>query len=125
MNNSRWNVRLRFFKVSCLCIFSVISSVGCGGKSLSKAQVDRIKLGQSVTEVEEILGKGNAVDAGETDRLVKSSLEPSQSGAQAGGKIEIDSSELRGVRWGNEKKSVTVIFRNDRVFRVFPQGLEK
>ena len=29
---------------------------------------------------------------------------------------------MRGVRWGDEKKSITVIYTGDRVSRVFKQG---
>jgi hypothetical protein len=91
---------------------------GCGG-SLSKAQVDRIRLGMTVAEVEGILGKGKSVESGEVKRLVQESM------GEDGPKVEIDSSEMRGIRWGDDKKSVTVIFRSDKVFRVFPKGLDK
>lgn len=93
---------------------------GCGG-SLSKAQVDRVRLGMTVTEVEDLLGKGKPAPNSETENLVQTSL----SGDGGGAKIEIDYAELRGIRWGDEKRSVTVVFRNDKVFRVFPQGLDK
>jgi hypothetical protein len=70
----------------------------------------------SVADVEDILGKGNNVDSGEVDKLVKSS--------DAAAKAPVDTSDLRGVKWGDEKKSITVIYKNEKVFRVFSQGLQ-
>ena len=100
------------------CLLVMFALTGCGG-SLSKAQVDRIRLGMTVAEVEGILGKGKSVESGEVKRLVQESM------GEDGPKVEIDSSEMRGIRWGDDKKSVTVIFRSDKVFRVFPKGLDK
>jgi len=113
---------MRFSATSLTLIVLFLS--GCVGRTIDKTQVNRIKLGMSVIEVEEILGKGKVVDAAEVERLVKSSLEPADAppGAKPP-KVEIDFSELRGIRWGSDKKSATVIFRNERVFRVFSQGL--
>jgi hypothetical protein len=100
------------------CLFLLLAVTGCGG-SLSKAQVDRIRLHMTLAEVEAILGKGKSVESGEVRQLLQSP------GGEEGPKVEIDPSELRGIRWGDDKKSVTVIFRSDRVFRVFPKGLDK
>jgi hypothetical protein len=109
-----------FLFVACILLFCT----GCGGPSYTKAQFDRIKLGMSVSDVEEILGKGKVIDPGEVESLVKKSLEPAQNPAgEDSPKIEIDFSELRGIRWGNEKKNISVVFRNERVFRAFSQGL--
>ena len=104
--------RLFFF------ILPVFWLTGCG-PSLSKAQVDRILLGMTVAEVEDSLGKGKSLESGEVQRLVQASV------AESGAKVSIDQLDLRGIRWGDDKKHVTVIFNNGRVFRVFPQGLDK
>jgi hypothetical protein len=100
-----------------LIAVALLIATGCS-RSLSKAQVDRVKLGMTVAEVEDILGKGNPVDASEVEKLVKAPA-PSDGGP----KIQFDAGDLRGVKWGDDKKSVTVIYKNDKVFRVFPQGL--
>lgn len=103
-------------------VLSMLFTAGCG-TSVTRAQFDRIKLAMSVTEVEEILGKGKPIDTSEVEKLVKSSLEPAGQRQVAGMNPELDYSEVRGVQWGNEKKNITVIYKNDRVFRVFSQGL--
>ncbi len=103
-----------------LCTFFLTLLTGCGG-SLSKAQVDRIRIGMKASEVEDILGKGKSVEGSEVQKLLQSSMPVEGQGPKA----EMDASELRGLHWGDNKKSVTVIFRGDRVFRVFPQGLDK
>ena len=105
-----------------LLLSSLFLLTGCVRPSVNKTQADRIKLGQSVGEVEEILGKGKVVEPGEVERVVKSSLEASAGGSDLP-RIELDYSELRGIRWGSEKKSIVVVFRNDRVFRIFTEGL--
>lgn len=96
----------------------LLLATGCGG-SISKAQVDRIRLHMTLAEVEAIMGKGTSVNSGEVNKLLESSAGPD------GPKVEIDPSELRGLRWGDDKKSVTVVFRSDKVYRVFPKGLDK
>jgi hypothetical protein len=101
-----------------LCIGLLFALTGCGG-SLSKAQVDRIKLGMTVADVEGILGKGKSVESGEVKQLLQSSA------GEEGAKVEFDMSEFRGIRWGDDKKSVVVVFRGDRVFRRFPKGFDK
>lgn len=114
----RFQSPLLAFSLSPLLFLCALQLTGCS-QSLSKAQVDRVRLGLTVTEVEDILGKGKTVDKSEVLSLVQSSM-PAD-----GKKVEIDPTELRGMRWGDDKKSVVVIFRNDKVFRVFPKGLEK
>jgi hypothetical protein len=110
---------LRFFLSPHLFFFLFALFIcGCGG-SLSKAQVDRIRLHMTLAEVEAILGKGKPVESGEVRQLLQSSS------AEEDPKAEFDPSELRGIRWGDDKKSVTVIFRSDRAIRVFPKGFDK
>jgi hypothetical protein len=101
-----------------LIAFVLLIATGCS-RSLSKAQVDRVKLGMTVADVEDILGKGNPIDAGEVEKLAKG---PAPA-ATTGPKVEFDSSEMRGMKWGDDKKSVTVIYKNDKVYRIFSQGL--
>jgi hypothetical protein len=108
----------RRFCLVCALALVLLTATGCG-RSVSKAQADRVKLGMTPTDVEDILGKGKAIDPAETERLLKTSL-PDQAG---GPKVEIDPADLRGVRWGDDKKWVTVIYKNEKVFRVFTQGL--
>ncbi len=95
---------------------------GCTAASISKAQFDRLRLGMTPAEVEDILGKGNAIESGEVDRLMKESV--ASAGAEGGPAAKpIEYDDLRGVRWGSGKKQITVVYRNDRLFRVFQQGL--
>jgi hypothetical protein len=100
--------------------FLLMSSEGCGsgGASVSKSQYERLKLGYTSSDVEEILGKGKDLDTAEVDRLLKESLPGSDNPAAP--RIPGD---FRGVRWGTEKKNITVLFQNDKLFRAFQQGL--
>lgn len=114
--------RTRFvLMVALLC--GAIALPGCGGASVNKAQYDRLKLGMTATDVDEILGKGKPVEAAEAERLVKESLTASGQAGGAAPKIDIDLTDVRGMRWGSDKKNITVIFKNDRLFRAFQQGL--
>jgi hypothetical protein len=102
--------------------FPLLSSAGCGGgASVSKSQYDRLKLGYTSSEVEEILGKGKDLDAAEVDRVLKESLPGFDDPALQ--KNKPSAGDFRGVRWGTEKKNITVIFQNDKLFRRFQQGL--
>ncbi len=101
--------------------FLLLSSVGCGsGASVSRAQYDRLKLGYASSDVEAILGKGKDLDAAEVDRLLKESLPASDDPAAPKKPSPVD---FRGVRWGTEKKNITVLYQNDKLFRAFQQGL--
>ena len=108
-----------------VALFFLLVGSGCRASSVNKAQFDRMRLGMTPAEVEDILGKGTAVDAAEAQRLIKESMTPVDPAADGGGlsAFQIDVSELRGLRFGSEKKFITVIFRNDRLFRIFQQGL--
>jgi hypothetical protein len=123
MGHGRSN-RFRLF-VGHLAILFLLSVSGCGGQTVTKAQADRIKAGYSVSEVENILGKGKVLASNEVERLVKASFEAGAAGQDSGAasKIAMDFSDLRGIKWGSEKKYITVVFQNGRVFRVFTQGL--
>jgi len=98
-------------------------STGCGA-SIHKYQYDRLKLGMTVAEVEEVLGKGKPLDKSEVERLLQDNLKPAgQAEGVPAPKIEMDRGEYRGVRWGSEKKQITIIYQNERLFRLFQQGL--
>lgn len=94
---------------------------GCGSNSVNKSQYDRLRLGMTPREAEEILGNGKAIDGSEAERLVKESLGPSEAAPDEA--PQIDASELRGMRWGSGSKNITIIYRNDRLFRAFQNGL--
>jgi hypothetical protein len=99
----------------------LLCAPGCGSTSVNKSQYDRLRLGMTQREVEDILGNGKAIEASEAERLVKDSLgAPDSEPDQA---PDIDASELRGMRWGSDSKNITVIYRNDRLFRAFHTGL--
>jgi hypothetical protein len=109
-----------------LAILVAFSFVGCGGAGLNKAQIERLKMGMTPAEVEGMLGKGNAISAEEVAKIVNESGANSDLNTPAPGDaappVQFDMSEFRGVRWGGDKKNVTVIFRNDQAFRVIPVG---
>ena len=100
---------------------------GCG-KSLNEADVSRLKVGMTSQEVEAILGKGGKeISSDEVTTLMREALTPK---AGPDGKpptnmpkVELpDLTGARGVRWGDDKKSVTVIFVGGRVTRIFKKG---
>ncbi|MCE9529969.1 MAG: hypothetical protein K8T89_02330 [Planctomycetes bacterium] len=61
----------------------------------------------------------------EVKRLVKESTAPSPGVDENTPivKINPDSADFRGVRWGKEKKNIVVIYQNERLFRAFRHGL--
>lgn len=101
--------------------FVLLISSGCGG-SVGDLQFRKLKAGQTVSEVEAVLGKdGKDIPDSEVTALVKDALMPKIEGK--GPKLEMpDMSGARGVRWGDDKKSITVIFVNDRASRIFKKG---
>ena len=105
--------------------FSLIA--GCG-KSFNEADVSRLKVGMTSQEVEAILGKGGKeVSSEEVATLIREALTPKagpESKPPTGSpKVELpDLSAARGVRWGDDKKSVTVVFTGNRVTRIFKKG---
>jgi hypothetical protein len=101
---------------------------GCGN-SLDQNKSERLKVGMSPQEVEAILGKGGKeISADELASLMRDALTP-KAGPDVKGssklpKLELpDLSGARGFRWGDEKKSVTVVYIGDRVNRIFKKGL--
>jgi hypothetical protein len=105
----------------CFVLLPLLVLAGCGSMAVDKAQYDRLRLGMTPIEVENILGKGKAVAADDVNRLVKETLGTVGGGDQPEG--QIDYGEFRAVRWGSDKKNITVVYRHDRLFRAFQQGL--
>jgi hypothetical protein len=91
---------------------------GCGSSSVTQEKFERLKIGMSSQEVQAILGKGGKdVPAEEVSKMLSEAL-----GAKGGGKIDVPNSGAKGVRWGDDKKSITVIYVGDRVSRIFKKG---
>jgi len=104
-----------------------LALAGCG-KSFNEADVSRLKVGMTSQEVEGILGKGGKeVSSEEVATLMREALTP-KAGPDGkppsnSPKVELpDLSGARGVRWGDDKKSVTVVFTGNRVTRIFKKG---
>jgi hypothetical protein len=99
---------------------------GCGG-SVNQQNFEKLKVGMSSQQVQAILGKdGKEISADEVATLMREALTPKagpDGKAPAGVKVELpDLSSARGVRWGDDKKSITVIYLGDRVSRIFKKG---
>lgn len=94
-----------FRKVAGVAVLGLIllAVSGCGGK-VSKSNYDKIETGMTLSQVEAILGTGTekAGVAGAVGNLTGS------------GKV---------MTWGDEKKSITVTFANDKVVAKTQQGL--
>jgi hypothetical protein len=107
--------RLRY-----LLIVSTLSLAGCSGNPVKQENFERLKVGMTSQEVETILGKGGKpISSEEVATLMREALTPKSGGM----KLELpDLSNARGVRWGDEKKSITVIYIGDRVNRIFKKG---
>lgn len=95
---------------------------GCGG-GVNQDQFQRLKIGMTLQEVQAVLGKdGKDISSDEVATLIREALTP-PGAAGKGPKVELpDLSGARGVRWGDDKKSVTVVFIGDRANRIFKKG---
>ena len=104
-----------------------LSAAGCGN-SIDQAKFERLKVGMSSQDVEVVLGKGGKeISSDEVATLIREALTPKagpDGKAPAGApKVELpDLTGARGVRWGDDKKSITVIYQGDRVSRIFKKG---
>jgi hypothetical protein len=100
---------------------SFIFLAGCSN-SVDQQKFERLKIGMSSQEVQAILGKdGKEIGADEVATLMREALAPKA--GPAGAKVELpDLSGARGVRWGDDKKSITVIYMGDRASRIFKKG---
>lgn len=81
-------------------VFLAVS--GCG--KITKSNYDKIQTGMTVGQVEAILGKGTE----------KAGIAGAVGQVAGSGKV---------MTWGNEKKSITVTFANDKVVAKTEQGL--
>ncbi len=100
---------LRLLAFGCLCI----APIACTGNSkVTKANYDLLKSNMTLTEVEAILGKGDA----EGDLAL-------HEGSGAAGAIGVTdmtaaprtTSSVKWVKWGDDNKYIRVGFRGDRV----------
>ena len=97
---------------------------GCGD-GLDERKFERLKVGMTSQDVEAVLGKGGKeIGSDEVAALMRDALTPKGAAGKAGvPKVELpDLSGARGVRWGDDKKSITVIYTGDRVSRLFKKG---
>ena len=99
------------------------NAFGCGGGNLNQTNFERLKVGMTAQQVESVLGKGGKEIANdEVVTLLKEALGP-QDGKSAGMKLDLTNlSGAKGIRWGDDKKSITVIFMSDRASRIFKKG---
>ncbi|HKB04729.1 MAG TPA: hypothetical protein VKD90_21070 [Gemmataceae bacterium] len=109
-----------FALVAGLCFLAA----GCGGSPANQTNFERLKVGMTSQQVEGILGKGGKdVSSDEVATLLREALAPKGGSPATGPKLELpDVSGARGVRWGDDKKSITVIYNGDRVSRIFKKG---
>jgi hypothetical protein len=103
----------------CLLVAVALLS-GCGG-GVDERKAERLRIGMSAQDVEAIMGKGKEVSADEVAALMKEALAPAGKGSAAKAEVP-DTSGLRGVRWGDDGKSITVIYAGGRVARLFKKG---
>lgn len=104
---------------------TALLAVGCGGGAVTQAKFERLKIGMTSQEVQAILGKdGKELGPGEVEGLMREALTPKAGpDGKAPAKVQLpDLTGARGVRWGDDKKSITVIYSGDRVSRLFKKG---
>ena len=96
---------------------------GCGGSNINQEKFGQLKIGMNPQAVQAILGKGGKdISSDEVAALIREALTPPGGNGKAP-KVELpDLSGARGVRWGDDKKSITVIFIGDRANRIFKKG---
>src|SRR5204862_2951835 len=109
-----------------ILIVMCLAITGCGG-AVNQKNFEKLKIGMTSQEVQGILGKdGKEISSDEVTALMREALtpKPGPSGkAPAGMKVELpDLSGARGMRWGDDQKSITVIYAGDRVSRIFKKG---
>ncbi len=76
----------------------------CGCSKVSKANYDKVEIGMTLSQVEAILGKGTE----------KAGVAGAVGGLGGSAKV---------MTWGDEKKSITITFVNDKVTAKLEQGL--
>jgi hypothetical protein len=110
-----------------IALLSLGAVTGCGG-SVGQSEFERLKVGMTSQEVERVLGKGGKeISQDEVAALIKEALTPKPGpdgkAPVNAPKLELpDLSSAKGVRWGDDKRSITVIYMGDRASRIFKKG---
>jgi len=108
-----------------LILWIGLALTGCVGTS-DQQKFEKLRVGMTSQQVETILGKdGKEISSDEVASLMREALTPKTGpdGKSPGVKVELPNlSSARGVRWGDDKKSITVIYLGDRVSRIFKKG---
>jgi hypothetical protein len=109
------------FRRAVFAFLPLLLLTGCGGGSVNQAKFEKLKVGMTSQDVEVVLGKdGKPIPVDEIANLMREALNP-----KGGSGLKLDLPDLnnaRGVRWGDDKKSITVIYMGDRVSRIFKKG---
>ena len=94
----------KFRKIIGVALLGLVFVVVSGCAKVSKSNYDKIENGMALSQVEGILGKG-------TEK------------AGVGGAIGNLAGSSKVMTWGDEKKSITITFANDKVVLKAQQGL--
>jgi hypothetical protein len=115
------------YGIRVLTLLCLGALAGCGG-SVGQSEFERLKVGMTSQEVERVLGKdGKEISQDEVADLIRQALTP-KAGPDGkppanAPKLELpDLSSAKGVRWGDDKRSITVIYMGDRASRIFKKG---
>jgi hypothetical protein len=95
-NSRRW--------IGVAMMIGLLLALVSGCSKVSKENYDKVTVGMTVSEVEGILGKGT-----ETSGVA--------------GAVGSLTGSARVMTWGNEKKSITITFANDKVVGKIEKGL--
>ncbi len=87
-----------------IALLGLMLVVVCGCTKITRSNYDKIENGMTLSQVEKILGSG-------TEK------------AGVGGAIGNLAGSGKVMTWGDEKKSITVTFVNDKVIAKAQQGL--
>ena len=102
----------RFLLALALSCF-VLAVAGCG-MPINESQYQRLKLGMTPTQVEEFSAREKPLDAAEVEKLLKENLP--ESADPAAPQIKPNPDDFRAVRWGTEKKNITVSSKTTSFF---------
>lgn len=86
----------------CLSVVLVCSLGGCA--KVSQENYEKVKVGMTESEVEDILGSGKVQESG-------------------GASVGVFSLSGKVVRWGDDSKNITVTFANGEVIAKSQEGL--
>jgi hypothetical protein len=109
---SRWHVA-GIVLVVCLVI------PACGNPKITKANYEKIQMGMTLQQVEEILGKGEKEEGGDGSNVA------GQFGVDVGGGLNLSARPNPGesYKWETGTKTITVYFLSGRVTNKVPKGL--